>query len=135
MRGSVGVGFGIAALFATGVVAVTLFGDHQSWFVRAAQGNAARCLTASPCPRLEAAGKVVMNAPPPLSAASPCAKPGAWDEVKAVSNGQTRIVLTCIDGKAYLYHMGRLAGREAGREQWAKCADATCRAEAAWFAP
>ena len=133
MRGSVGVGFGIAALFAAGVVVVALFGNHQSWFVRAAEENAVRCLTASPCPRIDVAGKVVMNAPPPLTAASACAKPNAWQEVKAISNGPTKIVLTCTDGKAYLYHMGKLAGRAAGGEQWAACAEATCAGEIGLF--
>ncbi len=133
MRGSIGVGFGIAALFAAGVVAVALFGDHQSWFVRAAKANAARCLTVSPCSRLVANGKVMTKAPPPLIAASPCAKPVAWTEVTAISSGPTKIVLTCSDGAAYLYHMGTLAGREAGGEQWIACKDASCRAEAAWF--
>lgn len=135
MNSSVRLGFGIAALFAAGVIVVALFGNHQSWFVRAARDNAVRCLTVSPCPRLDAYGTVVMNAPPPLTAANRCAKPQAWAEVKAASNGPTRIVVTCIDRQAYLYHMGKLAGRNAGNEQWAACKEADCRVEAAWFAP
>jgi len=129
---SVGLLVGIAALFAVGVVAVALFGDHQSWFVRAAQGNAARCLTASPCVRIDAHGAIVKNAPPPLPKDSRCAKPKAWAELKAVSNGQTKIVVLCVDGnQPYLYHMGRLSGGEAGAEQWLACRTAGCSAEIA----
>jgi hypothetical protein len=132
MRGSVGVGVGIAALFAAGVVAVTLLGNHQSWFVRAAQGNAVRCLTVSPCVRIDAQSAMMKNAPLPLPKDSRCAKPKAWAEVKAVSNGQTKIVVLCADGsQPYLYHMGRLSGGEAGAEQWLACRTAGCSAEIA----
>ncbi len=128
MNNSVRLGFGIAALFAVGVFVVSVFGNHQSWFVRAAQANAVQCMTASSCPRIDAKGAIT-NARPPLSPTSPCAKPHAWTEVKAVSNGQTRLVLTCTDGRAFLYHMGRLAGPVGGTEQWMACAEPQCGGE------
>jgi hypothetical protein len=132
MGGSVRLGFGIAALFAAGVVAVSVFGNHDSWFLRAAKDNAVRCLTASACPRLDTTGEVALTAHPPLTKDSRCAKPKGWAEVKAASNGQTKIVVLCTDGsQAYLYHMGRLTGGEAGQEQWLACRTAGCPAELA----
>ena len=129
MRGSVRLGMGIAALFAVGVLGIGLFGG-QSYFVRAAQERAVRCLTGSACPRLDAKGE-----PEPLTATSPCAKPNAWKEVRAVSNGQSGIVVTCSDrGKAYLYHMGKLARPDAGNEQWVVCDGSECSAEIRLFA-
>ncbi|GAA0556635.1 hypothetical protein [Rhizomicrobium electricum] len=129
MHGSVRLGFGIAALLAAGVFVVKVFGNHESWFVRAAQANAVRCLTQSSCPRLDNTGAAV-DVRPPLAKDSRCAKTKAWAEVKAVSNGQTKIVLLCTEGnQPYLYHMGRLSGGEAGSEQWLACRTAGCSAE------
>lgn len=124
MQGTVRVGFGIAALFAAGVIVVAMFGNHQSWFVRAAQANAVRCLTEAPCARIESGG--VKAAPAPLAAASPCAKPENWQPVDSVG----KIVVICRDGtKAYLYHLGKLRGEAGGNEQWMACAEPTCQHE------
>jgi hypothetical protein len=129
MHGSVRLGFGIAALLAAGVFVVKVFGNHESWFVRAAQSNAVRCLTQSSCPRLDMTGAAV-TVRPPLTKDSRCAKPKAWAEMKALSNGQTKVVVLCVDGnQPYLYHMGRLSGGEAGAEQWMACRTAGCSAE------
>ncbi len=131
MQGSVRTGFIIAALVAAGFLAFSVFGTrHESWFVRAAQQNAVRCLTQSPCPRFTAQGSVLPKAPP-LASGSPCAQRAAWRQLKSDSNGQTSIVLTCTDGSTYLYHMGVLAGRKAGNEQWMRCSGAVCAAEVA----
>ena len=135
MRGSVRLGMGIAALFAAGVLVVRLFGGHtESYFVRAAQENAVRCLTGhAPCLRLDDAA--VRKVPPPLTAASACANPNAWKEVRAVSNGQSQIMVSCTEGaRTFFYHMGRLARAEAGNEQWAACDGADCSAEIRLFA-
>jgi hypothetical protein len=129
MHGSIRLGFGIAALLAAGVFVVKVFGNHESWFVRAAQANAVRCLTEASCPRLDNTGAAV-TVRAPLTRDSRCAKTNGWAEVKAVSNGQTRIVLLCVDGnQPYLYHMGRLSGGDAGAEQWLACRTAGCSAE------
>jgi hypothetical protein len=131
MQNSIRLGFGIAALFAAGVFVVSVFGNHDSWFVRAAKDNAVRCLTASVCPRLDTTGAVVTTRPP-LANDSRCAKPKGWAEVKAASNGQTKIVVICADGnQSYLYHMGRLTGSDAGAEQWLACRTSGCSAEIA----
>jgi hypothetical protein len=131
MTGSARLGFVIAALVAAAFLAFSFFGTrHESWFVRAAQDNAVRCLTKSPCPSLTVKGGIARAARPPLSATSICAKPQSWQQLKSASNGQTRIVLTCTDGATYLYHMGTLPGRAAGNEQWMVCGDANCGAEA-----
>ena len=134
MRGSVRLGMGIAALFAIGVLGIGLFGGHsESYFVRAAQESAVRCLTGSACPRLDAKGVAI--APAPLTAASPCAKPNAWKEVRAVSNGQTQIMVSCTEGaRTFFYHMGKLARADAGAEQWAVCEGSECSAEIKLFA-
>ncbi len=130
MQGSVRLGFWIAAVIAAVVLAFSFFGTrHESWFVRAAQQNAVRCLTQSPCPQLTAKGVLVAEARPPLDAASVCARRENWQQLKSASDGQTRIVLTCTDGAAYLYHMGSLAGRKGGAEQWMRCARPSCEAE------
>jgi hypothetical protein len=131
VRSTTVLGIAIAALFAAGVLAVTLFGRHDDWFLRAAQDNAVRCLARSPCPRLAGGGSVTFAAPPPLTAASSCANPRAWQAVEGASGA--RIVVRCRDGVTYLYHMGRLAGRQAGAEQWVVCADPQCRRESALF--
>ena len=129
MKASFSFGFGIAALFAAGVFVVSVFGNHEYWFVRAARENAVRCLTGASCPRLDNTGAIV-TMKPPLNKDSRCAKPGAWAEVKAASNGQTRIVILCADGvQPYLYHMGRLNGGGASQEQWLACRTADCSAE------
>lgn len=131
MQASTRLGFLIAALVAAGFLAFSFFGTrHESWFVRAAQDNAIRCLTKSTCTRLTPDGGIIANARPPLSATSICARPQSWQQLKSVSNGQTRIVLTCADGVTYLYHMGTLPGRNAGNEQWMVCSRADCSAEA-----
>lgn len=135
MQASTRLGFGIAVLFAAGVLAFSFFGTrHESWFVRAAQDNAVRCLTTATCTALSAQGAITAKARPPLTSASTCAKRENWQQLKAVSNGQTRIVLTCTDGSTWLYHMGTLSGRNAGNEQWMRCGEATCGAEAKLFA-
>jgi hypothetical protein len=126
MTRSAGLGFGIAALFAAGVVAVSVFGRHDSWFARAAADNAARCLTAVSCPMIDGNGAVA-KAPPPLTAASACAQARAWHDVPV---GPGRIIIRCADrGRSYLYHMGRLTGSGAGVEQWTACGDSGCAAE------
>jgi hypothetical protein len=127
MSGSVRLGFGIAALFAVGVFVVWVFGNHDSWFVRAARSNAARCLTQTSCTRVDARGAIETAAPLPLPKASRCAKPENWHDRKAA--GMVRITITCSDGRSYLYHMGKIARAEAGAEQWAACAEPDCAAE------
>ena len=135
MSNSIRLGFMIAALFAAAVLGYSFFGTrHESWFVRAAQGNAVRCLTKTPCTALTIDGVMTAKAPPPLASTSPCASPDAWRQLKTVSNGQTRIVLTCSDGTTYLYHMGTLKGRDAGNEQWMRCGGSGCEAEGRLFA-
>lgn len=135
MTGSTRLGLLIAAMVAAGFLAFSFFGTrHESWFVRAAQDNAVRCLTASPCTSLTTQGAIIANARPPLRAASACAKAHRWQQLKGVSNGQTRIVLTCTDGATYLYHMGTLPGRAAGNEQWMRCGEAACVPESRHFA-
>lgn len=135
MASSTRLGLIVAAVVAAGFLAISFFGTrHESWFVRAAQDNAVRCLTVSPCTSLTAQGGITPNASPPLAAASACAKPHIWRQLKTVSNGQTRIVLTCTDGATWLYHMGTLPGRNAGNEQWMRCGEASCAAEATLFA-
>lgn len=134
MKSSVRLGFWIAALVAASFLAFQFFGTrHETWFVRAAQDNAVRCLTKSPCTRLMPDGGVLANARPPLGVSSVCARREHWLQLKGVSNGQTRIVLTCSDGATWLYHMGKLKGRNAGNEQWMRCGEATCAAEAKLF--
>lgn len=134
MKGSVRLGLWIAVLFAGGVIAVNLFGSHESWFVRAAQDNAVRCLTETPCARMEAGGAITAKAKPPLGRDSLCAKQKNWKQLEGVSNGQTSIVLTCTDGRTYLYHFGALRTRKnSGPEQWVICADTTCRDQAKVF--
>jgi hypothetical protein len=128
------MGLGIAAVFAVGVLSLQLFGGHtESYFVRAAQESAVRCLTGqAPCLRLD--GAAVRKAPAPLTAASACAKPTAWKDVRAVSNGQSQIMVSCTEGaRTFFYHMGRLARAEAGNEQWAACDGADCSTEVKWF--
>jgi len=73
MRSSRRLGMGIAALFAVGVLGIGLFGGHsESYFVRAAQESAVRCLTGqAPCLRLD--GTTARKAAAPLTAASACA--------------------------------------------------------------
>lgn len=124
MTGSTRLGFGIAALFAVGVFAVYLFGDHSNWFTRAAQGNAVRCLTQSACPRLTLEGPIVTSATPPLTAASRCAQAGNWHEMEG-----GHLTVSCTDGVTYLYHMGKSANPAAGEEQWMACETPDCRAE------
>jgi len=134
MRSSVRLGMGIAAVFAAGVLGVRLFGGHnESYFVRAAQESAVRCLTGqAPCLRLD--GATARKADAPLTAASACARPNGWKEVRAVSNGQSQIMISCTEGaRTFFYHMGRLARTEAGNEQWAVCDGADCSAEVKWF--
>jgi hypothetical protein len=128
MRGTVRVGFGIAVLFAAGVIVVAMFGNHDSWFVRAAGANAVHCLTEAPCARIDAGGTIVNAAPPPLTAASRCAKRSAWEEVPRLGIG--KIVVICRDGgRAYLYHLGKLRRDVGGNEQWMACADPACTRE------
>ncbi len=129
MQASTRLGFGIAALFAAGVFVVYLFGDHSSWFTRAAQGNAVRCMTEQACPRLTLQGPIVTSATPPLTTSSRCAKAQNWHEVKGVPNALTRLTVTCSDGDTYLYHMGKLANPAAANEQWMVCAEPDCKAE------
>lgn len=131
MQGPARFGFGIAALFAAGVAAVYLFGDHESWFVRAARDNAVRCLTQSPCAEVIDANIVRFAVKPPLGAGSLCAKGENWKPLGKAPGGP--ILLSCTDGRAYLYHMGKLTGREAGNEQWTVCGEASCKAEAKLF--
>lgn len=127
MAGGMRTGFLIAALVAAAFLGFSFFGTrHENWFLRAAQENAVRCLTKSPCTSLTAQSGIVPNARPPLSYASACAKPGDWQQLKSVSNDKTRIVLTCTDKMTFLYHMGTLPGRDAGIEQWTVCEDRSC---------
>lgn len=131
MQGSVRLGFWIAAVIATIVLGYYFFGTrHEGWFIRAAQDNAVRCLTKSPCTRLMPGGGLISNARPPLGEASVCARRENWHQLQAASNRQTSIVLTCTDGTAYLYHMGALSGRQGGAEQWMHCSDSSCESEA-----
>lgn len=129
MTNSVRLGFGIAALFAAGVFAVSLFGHHDDWFLRAARDGAVRCLTKSPCVRIDSGGVVVPSAPPPLAAASRCARPGNWRVVEG--DTPLKLLVTCTDGKTYLYHMGKIADPKAGAEQWMACAGTGCVREIA----
>lgn len=134
MQGSVRLGFLIAAFVALAFLGFSFFGTrHENWFVRAAQDSAVRCLTKSSCISLAAQGGIVAHTRPPLASASLCARRENWQQLKSVSNGQTRIVLTCTDGPTWLYHMGTLSGRNAGNEQWMRCREATCTAEAKAF--
>jgi hypothetical protein len=134
MRNSIRLGFLIAALVAAAFLGFSFFGTrHENWFVRAAQDNAVRCLTKAACTRLMPGAAVLTNARPPLGETSNCAQPHKWQQLKSVSNGQTRIVLTCTDGATYLYHMGTLPGRNAGNEQWMTCTNASCETEARLF--
>ncbi len=92
MAGGMRTGFLIAALVAAAFLGFSFFGTrHENWFLRAAQENAVRCLTKSPCTSLTAQSGIVPNARPPLSYASACAKPGDWQQLKSVSNDKTRI--------------------------------------------
>jgi hypothetical protein len=136
VKGSTRLGFGIASLFAGGVIAFSLFSDkHESWFVRAAQDGAIRCLTGTACTQMDAAGAVTAKAKPPLGTDSVCAERKGWKELQGVSNGQTSIVVTCTEGRTFLYHFGALKNRkDAGPEQWMACAEASCRDEAKLFA-
>lgn len=129
MTGSTRLGVGIAALFAAGVFAVYLFDDHSSWFTRAAQDNAVRCLTQSACPRLTLEGPIVTSAAPPLTGASRCAKPESWHEMARASGAQKQFVVACTDGTTYLYHMGSVRNSAAGNEQWMACEAPDCKAE------
>ena len=129
MTASARLGFGIAALFAAGVVVVAVFGRHDSWFARAASANAVRCLAETPCPMIDANGSVT-TAAPPLKRESVCASVGGWHDVPL---GTGRVAVTCTDTKTYLYHMGRLNGPDAGAEQWTTCGDSTCAAEIAYL--
>jgi hypothetical protein len=130
MNGSIRLGFGIAVLFAAGVFAVSIFGKHDDWFLRAARANAVRCLTKMPCTRIDAKGATVNDAPPPLSPASACAKPENWQDAKAVTGGKPVFAVICRDGgKTYLYHLGRFEG--GGEEQWLVCATPGCVRETA----
>jgi hypothetical protein len=130
MSGSTRVGLAIAALVALGFLGFSFFGTrHESWFVRAAQHNAVRCLTKAACTRLIPGGGIITKARPPLGEFSACARRENWQQLKSTSNGQTRIVLTCTDSATYLYHMGTLPGRAAGNEQWMQCAQPSCESE------
>jgi len=127
MTGTVRAGFLIAAVLAAAYLGFSFFGTHhENWFVRVARENAVRCLTVSPCTSLTAQSGLIRNAPPPLSYASACAKPGNWQQLKGGSNDQARIILSCTDGASYLYHMGTLSGRDAGIEQWTVCGEPSC---------
>ncbi|GAA0537846.1 hypothetical protein FHS83_003503 [Rhizomicrobium palustre] len=129
MRGSAGLGLAIAAIAAAGVFGVTLFGDKPAtWFERAAQAGAVRCLTGASCVQVTGEGKAVKPARPALSADSRCAKKKNWH---ARSSLLVPIVM-CTDERSYLYHMGRFEG--AGAEQWMLCAKPDCAREAALFA-
>lgn len=128
MQKSIRLGFGIAVLFAAGVVAVSVFGRHDSWFLRAGQGNAVRCLVQSPCVQVIDHDTAKLAETVPLAASSPCGQGKNWHKVSGAP--EIRLLLICRDGaKSYLYHMGRLKGREAGAEQWMRCAETGCKAE------
>lgn len=127
MRDTLALGFGIAVLFAAGVFAVSVFGRHDDWFLRAARANAVHCLTKGPCTRIDRKGAILKDVPPPLSPASACAKPENWSDAKA-AQGKPLFAVVCRDGgKTYLYHLGRFGG--GGDEQWMVCATATCGKE------
>ncbi len=131
MRASTGLGFAIAALVACAVLGFWLFGDrHEDWFLRAAKDGAVRCLTAGACTRIGAQGEVVRAAPP--VAGSVCAKPSDWHAVMSEKKHAVPFLVTCRDGAAYLFHMGKF--RAAGQAQWMVCAEATCRTEVRLFA-
>lgn len=135
MTGRSRLGMPIAVLFVVLAIGYWFYGGgSEGWFVRTAQQNAVRCLSRSPCTFLTAEGKIVPAARPPLASGDACADTKNWRQLKPVSNGRTPIVLTCTGAGTYLYHLGKLAGRDAGNEQWMRCADSSCAAEAKQFA-
>jgi hypothetical protein len=136
MQGGMRLGLAIAALFAAAVLAFHFFGNrHEDWFVRTAQENAVRCLTDTPCPRVAANGAVSEDAPPPLAPDSGCARQKNWRQEKSASGDQPRIVLICTaGGRAFLYHLGPLAGRHSSNQQWTECSDASCAGQVHLFA-
>lgn len=134
MRTSTGLGFGIAALAAAGVLALYLFGSgREDWMSRAAQQEAVRCLTSGPCVEIDAHGWVVRQAQAPLTSGSVCAVRKNWRAVPDDKPGKS-LLLTCRDGAGYLFHMGALPGRDAGGAQWLRCAEETCKTETRVFA-
>lgn len=123
------MGFGIAALAAAGVFAMTVFGSgHGDWMLRAAQQQAVRCLTSAACVEVTGEGKAVTHSRPPISPDSRCARKKNWHARASVLVQ----VVTCSGERTYLYHMGRFDG--AGTEQWMVCAKPDCAREAAIFA-
>jgi hypothetical protein len=117
-------GIGVVFVLAVVIVAYWLFGGaNEEWFVRAARDGAVQCLTRAPCAFVDAEGKIAGAKPPPLSSASPCADPKAWQRVDA---GSQVILLTCTDGKTYLYHFGKTARPEGGDAQWTICREPSC---------
>ena len=134
MQKSLRFGMGIAVVTAGIFIALRVLGGHtESYFVRAAQESAVRCLTGQAvCQHLQ--GKTVRRERGPLTAASACATANAWKEVRALSNGQAQIVVSCTEGaKTYFYHMGALARPEAGHEQWTLCVGPDCSADSRLF--
>lgn len=127
MRGSLGLGFGIAVVFAASVFLLSLFGKQDSWMEQAAKEAAVRCLTKGPCARLEAKG-VRLPEKPPLTANSHCASRRHW---QALASGHA-LLATCTDKETYLYHMGHYPN--GGQEQWMICAKPDCGQEAVLFA-
>jgi len=133
MRTSTGLGFGIAALAAAGVLAVYLFGSgREDWMSRAAQQEAVRCLTSGPCVQIDAHGWVVRQARAPLTTDSGCAARKNWRAVPGGKPGGP-LLLICRDGASYLFHLGALSGRDAGSAQWLRCAEESCAREMALF--
>ena len=128
MTGGSRLGMPIVVLFVVVAVVNWFFGGGtDNWFVSTAQRNAVRCLTQSPCTMLKADGGIVAAAPPPLASGDACAQRKNWRQLKSGAKGPQQIVLTC---NGILYHMGRLPGRDAGNEQWMRCANTSCAAEA-----
>jgi hypothetical protein len=90
---------------------------------------AARCLTETSCQRLDAKGALV-TVRPPLERSSRCANAAAWAEVTSISQGYSPVV-RCVDGAAYLYHLGGLRDGEGSRAQWLACRTVECSVEIA----
>ena len=131
MRASTSLGFAIAVLVAWVVFGLWLFGDRaDDWMLRAAQNQAARCLTEGGCVHIDARGGVAGSAV--LATHSVCGKPQNWHPVMSAKNRAVPFVVTCTDGATYLFHIGKF--RDAGAAQWVVCAAPGCAAEVRMFA-
>jgi hypothetical protein len=131
MQNSVGrSGLLMAGLLVAAFLAYVVLGNrHESWFLQVARESAVRCLTGPRCAFLAADGRIIPATAPRLSSGSACARPEAWRQLEEKSAASQRIVLTCTDGKTYLYHIGKIGRPEAGSEQWTTCAEPSCVTE------